>query len=106
MRRSLVIALFLLASVVAILLSQRQTGLFLVARQPVPVYLTEAAAKSPALASQRTLPISERVEVITCIDAKHYMIYQVRLSDGSIGFINDGQYVLERPNGRVTMSCQ
>ena len=106
LKRVLAIALVLMVSLVAVFISQRQIGLTLVAEGPVAVYQTEVASKTPSLAPLRTLSISERVEVIQCIDAKHYMIYKVRFPDGSTGFINDGRYILEGPNGRVAASCQ
>jgi hypothetical protein len=104
--RSLAIAFILLVLAIVAFLSMRTPSLFLVTKGAVSVYATEAASKSRGLAPLRTLPASTRVEVMSCIDAKHYMLYQVRLSDGSIGFINDGNYDLEGPNGIVAASCQ
>lgn len=73
------------------------TDLLLVAHEIVPIYESERdAVRSPASSTNRQLKPSERVQVIKCIDVKHYLIYKVRFSDGATGFINDGNYALER----------
>jgi len=80
-----------------VLQTQEPTDLLLVAHEIVPIYESESdAVHLSASSTHRKLKPSERVQVLKCIDVKHYLIYKVRLSDGATGFINDGNYALER----------
>jgi hypothetical protein len=76
---------------------QKPQDLYLVAKNMVTVYMSEneAMAPVPSMTVFKIAP-SERVEVIECIDVKHYMIYKIRMPDGRQGFVNDGEYSLER----------
>lgn len=71
--------------------------LMLVAVSAVSVFET----KSDAMASPEPKPIvvlsvQQSVEVVKCVDVKHYLIYKVRLPDGRTGYVNVGDYVLQR----------
>ena len=71
--------------------------LMLVTEGAVPVFET----KSDAMASSEPKPIAvlsvqQSVEVVKCVDVKHYFIYKVRLPDGRTGYVNVGDYVLQR----------
>ncbi|MFC3285981.1 hypothetical protein [Litchfieldella rifensis] len=71
--------------------------LFLVANGIVPIYETsEDAMSSPPKGIIAELQAQQRVKVVKCIDVKHYLIYKVRLSDGRIGYVIEGEYVLLR----------
>jgi len=71
--------------------------LFLVAKGMVPVFQTKQDAmplsKEKALTS---LIPQQKVRLISCIDVKHYLIYEVRLDDGKAGFVNEGDYLIQR----------
>lgn len=40
----------------------------------------------------------QKVQVLSCVDVKHYPIYEISL-DEEVGFVNEGNYVLLR-NGK------
>ncbi len=79
-------------------------ALYLVARTDVAVYAsaTDAMGKPPVKPESSLAP-AQRAEVVDCLDVKHYLIYKVRLADGRVGFVNVGEYSLER-NGKPS-SC-
>lgn len=75
----------------------KESNLFLVSYDIVPVYKTKAEAiSSPPKNSFSKLLYNERVQVIKCVDVKHYQIYKVRLLNGEFGYVNEGKYVLLR----------
>ena len=65
----------------------------LLANGPVPIYRTQ----EDALSGNRSLAYGiiskgQQVQIVKCIDVKHYQIYKVKLPDGAIVYINDGDY--------------
>lgn len=75
----------------------QERGLSLIAKEVVPVYETlETAMSLPPKKKIAELQAQQEVKVLKCIDVKHYLVYKVRLSDGEIGFINEGEYILFR----------
>lgn len=74
-------------------------NLILVANGVVNVYesVDVAMAPLPQEPIAKLVP-QNRAEVIKTVDVKHYLIYKVRLSDGLVGFVTDGYYiVLQEP---------
>jgi len=63
----------------------------------VPVYKSInhalAANQPPKLAE---LKANQRVRLLKCVDVKHYYIYKIELDDGTIGFINEGDFTILR----------
>lgn len=74
-----------------------EKGLFLVAEGFVPVYATveDSLAILPVNSIMKLEP-EQKVRVLKRIDVKHYQIYKISLSDGSVGYINEGKYELIR----------
>lgn len=71
--------------------------LILVAQGKVPVFGTvEDSMKSPEPNPVMELISQQSVEVVSCVDVKHYLVYKVRSSDGTIGYVNNGDYILLR----------
>jgi hypothetical protein len=82
---------------------KRPVELYLTAREQVPLYdSVEGSLQLPAAAVRSRLTISERVQVLECIDVKHYLVYKVRRSDGAVGFVNDGHYDLQKAGKPAT----
>lgn len=106
MKRIVAVIACVLAIAGALMLAKRPLDVFLVAREPVPIYESEAASRKPSTSTRRNLRVDERAAVVECIDVKHYLVYKVRLSDGSVGYINDGKYSLESTSGRLGATCQ
>lgn len=79
-----------------------KTNLSLVAQEPVSIYESVDSALAPPPQKIITkLQPQKSVDVIRCIDVKHYLIYEVRLHDGQVGFVNEGKYILLR-NGKAS----
>lgn len=78
-----------------IIYSSYSENLVLVANGVVNVYesVDVAMAPLPQEPIAKLMP-QNRAEVIKTVDVKHYLIYKVRLSDGRVGFVNDGDYIL------------
>ena len=77
-------------------------GMTLVAQDVVLVYATANQAKTwPHPAAIAKLYPGQSVPVTQCVDVKSYMIHQIRLPDGRVGFVLDGKYLLMR-NGKHT----
>ena len=71
--------------------------LILVALGEVNVYKTEGEALGLGEAKPvAKILIKQSVDVIKCVDVKHYLIYKVSFKDGRIGYVNEGEYVLKR----------
>ncbi|WP_428240552.1 hypothetical protein [Gynuella sp.] len=71
--------------------------IYLVANSVVPVYSSlEQASSSLSHNSITDLEPDQAVEIIQCIDVKHYQLYKIRLPNGQIGFVDEGRYVLIR----------
>lgn len=78
---------------------QIPADLYIVAQKNVPVYSFEKDAITlPSPKTGQKLVPYQRVQVIECIDVKHYLIYKIRMQNGKFGFINEGEYFLERNN--------
>jgi hypothetical protein len=77
------------------LLGCSEDKITLLTKGPVPVYNTQEDALSGnrSLASGM-LREGQHVLVLKCIDVKHYEIYKIRTADGSIKYVNDGNYSL------------
>jgi hypothetical protein len=91
-----IISLFIVALFFWIwFLNFSEPNLKLITQGQVHVYGSVDIALSP-LPQQvvSELEPEQGVDVVKCVDAKHYQIYKVRLPDGKIGFINDGKYKL------------
>ena len=93
----LIMGVILLFSTVMWIRYFYKPNLLLVAQDSVPVYesLDRAKAAPPQIIIARLQPY-QSVEIIKCIDVKHYQIYKVRLPDGRLGFVNEGKYILIR----------
>lgn len=93
-------ALFAVVIIVSAVVYMNQTQMpdvYLVAHDAVPVYQSEGDAMSlPSSQVSLRLAPSQRVPVIERIDAKHYLIYEIRMPNGQRGFVNDGKYSLEK----------
>lgn len=77
--------------------------LFLVAQERVAVYESSGdALEKPVSTVKNWLSPTEKVEVRECVDVKHYQIYRIRRSDGSVGYVNDGKYQLVRKGQPAT----
>lgn len=83
-----------------IYLFYQRPPLYLIANDIVPVFMNQQDAMSlPKQQSWKNLKPKQEVKVLSCIDVKHYLIYEVSLDDGETGFVNEGSYVLLR-NGK------
>jgi len=100
MKGWLMVLIIILLSTAAWVFYFSEPNLLLVAQGPVLVY--ESVDDATATLPQKViaeLQLHQSVDVIQCIDVKHYQIYKVRLPDGRFGFVNEGRYVLLR-NGK------
>lgn len=90
------ISLFIIALILGVwFLNFAEPNLKLIAQGQVHVYGSVDSALSPLpqkVVSE--LEPDQGVNVVKCVDVKHYQIYKVRLPDGKIGFVNDGKYKL------------
>ena len=72
------------------------------ALEVVPVFHSEEdALKLPTEKAWIYLNESEEVEVETCIDVKHYLIFKALLPNGEKGYINNGEYILLKSGKRT-----
>ncbi|MCU7921042.1 MAG: hypothetical protein KZQ95_22185 [Candidatus Thiodiazotropha sp. (ex Epidulcina cf. delphinae)] len=93
----MIMGLMLALVVAALMFHFSDPKLMLVAESAVPIYAgVDEALASPPVGIIAELQPRQQVKVIRCVDVKHYLIYKVRLSDGQIGFVNDGKYTLLR----------
>jgi len=76
-----------------------EDDLVLVADGSVPVYASRHDATSSGGDVLVVLSLHQRVKVISSIDVKHYLIYEVDVGEGKIGFVNDGDYRVVRGEG-------
>lgn len=91
----IIVSTFILFLIAIVWVIYKPTNSLLVTNNNVKVYKSlETALAKPPQKPMATLMTQERVEVIKNIDVKHYLIYKVRLLDGRIGFINEGEYIL------------
>lgn len=75
----------------------QEKDLFLIANGVVPIYKTlPDAVSSPSKKPIIELQKNQQVQVIQCIDAKHYQIYKIHLPNGKIGYVNEGNYMLTK----------
>ncbi len=79
--------------------------IFLVAKHAVPVFATadESMVSPPPKAVAQLAP-QQHVPVLRCVDVKHYQVYEVRLPDGTTGYVNAGEYDLLAKDG-TRSSC-
>ena len=72
-----------------------QSERILLANEIVPVYKSiDDALASNQPPKLTELKLNQRVHLIKCIDVKHYYIYKVKLDNGTVGFINEGDITL------------
>ncbi len=97
--RVITVVFLLVCFVLFAVVSCQKNKTFIQTHGPVPVYknIEDAMSGNRSLAFV-VLPPSKQAIVVDSIDVKHYQIYKVKLSDGSVGYINDGDYKL-RKNG-------
>lgn len=78
---------------------QQKPPLYLMAKDIVPVFSSQEDAMTlPKERAWKNLEPQQKVQVLSCVDVKHYLIYKVSLN-GEVGFVNEGNYVLLR-NGK------
>lgn len=95
--KSLLIGLTITASIAIAFYFHAIKNLSLTAKSMVPVFETEAdAIASPSPKTITELLPQQSVEIVRCVDVKHYLIYKVRLPDGRVGFVNMGDYIIMR----------
>lgn len=88
--------------VVSLFFMQRKPPLYLMVNDITPVFLSvEDAMKLPKERAWKNLEPQQKVRVLSCIDVKHYLIYEV-LVDGEKCFVNEGGYILIR-NGKLAI---
>lgn len=95
-RNWLTISLFIIALFFGVwFLGFAEPNLKIVSQGQVHVYgNVDSALSSLPQQIVGELKPDQSVNVLKCIDVKHYQIYKVRLPDGKIGFVNDGKYKL------------
>ncbi len=86
-----VIALAIAAAVV--LLLGNNVELLATTAVPIGAEPTIDAASAQKLA---ILESGTRVDVLSCKDLKHYLVPEVRLPDGRVGYVLDGQFELTK----------
>ena len=75
----------------------KKQQLYLVANEIVPVFANQQDAMSlPKELAWKTLKPQQKVKVLSCVDVKHYLIYEISLGDGETGVVNEGSYFLLR----------
>ncbi|WKT61881.1 hypothetical protein Q2E61_06705 [Microbulbifer thermotolerans] len=75
---------------------QQKPPLYLMAKEIVPVFSSQEDAMTlPKERAWKNLEPQQKVQVLSCVDVKHYLIYKVSLN-GGVGFVNEGNYVLLR----------
>ena len=75
----------------------------LVALEPLTVYKTpsgEALQSSTGFAE--IITAGSRMTVTSCVDVKHYVVPEVRLNDGRVGYVIEGKFNLERKSFAVS----
>lgn len=105
MRHGLPALLAVILIAAAFKLTVRRAEWYLVAQGPVPVYSTQIASTDAGRMPDTFMAKRERLAITRCIDAKHYMIVQVRLAEGQAGFILDGDYVFVDATGQRIAEC-
>ncbi|UTY58826.1 hypothetical protein [Massilia sp. erpn] len=100
-----VIGIALVAVLLGVWFGFSPRNLYLVAHDVVPVFATELEAMRSGSPVKQKLKADERRLIVECIDAKHYQIYKVRLIDGEIGFVNVGNYSIERSGQEGVPRC-
>lgn len=95
-----IILLLIFGFIGLLFLMHQKPPLYLVANDIVPVFMSQQDAMSlPKERAWKNLEPQQKVQVLSCVDVKHYLIYEVSLDDGKTGFVNEGNYVLLR-NGK------
>lgn len=104
MKRILIFAGIIILLVAMIISTRRgPKDMFLVAQERVAIYESSVdALRQPSAAAKNWISPTEKVEVWECVDVKHYQIYRIRRSDGSVGYVNDGKYQLIRKGQPAT----
>lgn len=75
---------------------QRKPPLYLMENDIVPVFSSQEDAMNLSKEmAWKSLEPQQKVQVLSCVDVKHYLIYEVSI-DGKEGFVNEGNYVLLR----------
>jgi hypothetical protein len=78
---------------------QQKPQLYLMAKDSVPVFLSQQDALTlPKDRAWKSLAPQQKVKVLSYVDVKHYLIYEISIN-GEVGFVNEGNYVLLR-NGK------
>lgn len=95
MKRAHVFTISLLVGLV-VWACQKRPDESLTATSRISVYASIDEAMDVAGAGFTVLENGESATVLEHIDVKHYMIYRVRLSDGRIGIVSDGNIVIRR----------
>ena len=96
------IILMLVCGIAGLFYMQKKPPLYLMAKDIVPVFSSQGDAMTlPKERAWENLEPQQKVQVLSCIDVKHYLIYKVSLN-GEEGFVNEGSYVLLR-NGKPTI---
>jgi hypothetical protein len=91
------------AAVAAVIYLNRREPVFLTAKESVPVFATVGESMaSPAPHPISELEQNQRVPVLQCVDVKVYLVYEIRLPDGKVGYANFGNYDLTDRNGSLT----
>jgi hypothetical protein len=104
-RRSSVFGLILLPLLLTSCMRQPD-DVFLVTSDAVSVFTTKQESLAPSVGTRlATLEPEARVPVLECLDEGGHSIYKIHLSDGRMGFVNDGDYILSNSNYSDSVWC-
>ncbi|MCX2803352.1 hypothetical protein OQJ68_16360 [Microbulbifer thermotolerans] len=68
---------------VAVFYMQQKPPLYLMAKEIVPVFSSQEDAMTlPKERAWKNLEPQQKVQVLSCVDVKHYLIYKVSLNGG------------------------
>jgi hypothetical protein len=93
----IIIIITIIAGVLVSLTNCSGEKMTLLAKGPVPLYKTqEDSLSGNQNLADGVLSQGQQVQIVKCIDVKHYQIYKVKLSNGAIRYINDGNYLISK----------
>lgn len=99
MKKTSYVILFLIAVSFSFFYYLYNKDLNLVTKGKVKVYATVHDAMTwPHPLEIKILPKDHIFPVVECVDEKTYLIYKIRLPDGSYGFVLEGDFKLMRDN--------
>lgn len=96
------LVVFIGALIIAIAVMMAET-ITLVALEPLAVYKTPSGeVLQSSTGAAEIIAAGSRLAVTSCVDVKHYVVPEVRLNDGRVGYVIEGKFNLERKSFAVS----